>query len=351
MVGCYRWKNKVVDLKDRKSRVGLTLPSFLPRIWEVPLIDCKQPHHLALLITLSLLTLSIMDSPSPVNSPLLSPAKARYQAIQAKDWAYVNSWLSRQYAPKPVPEFERNEDTLRTLLALAAANDAADEEATLLHRAREEAVQEYKARENSEKGKKDELLEEMEACLDESSIRNLNDLAEISTTLGTLSAKNTDLGQSIMELTKEEFDTREQMARVDMLRKYLEKDLASLQNQLEKLKSDKAYKTPSDLPAMTAEWTRGTKLLAAKSGEYQDRIASLERNRPKGPTIEDLVTEEESVMNLKESVTVLEARVRAFHDLPKDIQGARTQYKRLERELGQLTQQRDNMFGNLAGKK
>lgn len=65
--------------------------------------------------------------------PLLSPAKARQAAIQAKDWAYVNSWLSRQYAPKPIPSFERNENTLRTLLALAVANDAADEEATLLH--------------------------------------------------------------------------------------------------------------------------------------------------------------------------------------------------------------------------
>lgn len=292
-----------------------------------------------------------MDPTSPINSPLLSPAKARQQAIQAKDWAYVNSWLSRQYGAKPVPHFERNEDTLRILLALGAANDAADEEATLLHRAREETVREHKALENSEDEMKSELLDEMEACLDENGSRDLDDLAETTTTLGTLSAETTDLGQAIIELTKEEFDTRNQLSRVEMLRKYLEKELAALREELAKLKSEKAYEIPVDLPAMAAEWSRGTKLLSPKILEYQDRAASLERNKPKGPTIEDLVTEEESIIEIRETVATLEARVRAFHDLPKNIEGARSQYKQLERELSQLVQQRDDMYDSFVARK
>ena len=288
-----------------------------------------------------------MDSSSPISSPLLSPAKARQQAIQAKDWAYVNSWLSRRFAPKPVPHFERNEDTLRTLLALAAANDAADEGATLVHRAREEAVREFKAREDTEDKKKDELLDEVEYYLDENGLRNLDDLADTTATLGTMTTETTDIGQSIIELTKEEFDTQDQVSRVEMLRNYLDKELASLREQLDDLKSNEAYETPPDLPSLTAEWTRGTKLLAAKIGEYQDRLASLERNKPKGPTIEELMAEEDNIIRLKETITRLEARAKAFHDFPKDIEGARAQYSQLHHDLCQLTQQRDGMFESL----
>ncbi|RJE27286.1 hypothetical protein PHISCL_00417 [Aspergillus sclerotialis] len=285
-----------------------------------------------------------MDPSSPIGSPLLSPAKARQQAIQAKDWAYVNSWLSRRYAPKPVPNFERNEDTLRTLLALAAANDAADEEATLLHHAREEAIREFKSREDTGDRKKEELLDEVEYYLDDIGARNLDDLAETTATLGTLTAESIDIGQSIIELTKEEFDTQDQVSRVETLRKYLDKKLALLREQLENLESDKVYEIPPDLPSLTAEWTRETKLLTAKIGEYQDRITSLERNKAKGPTIEELIMEEENVIKLKETVKKLETRVRAFHDLPKNIEGARDQYKQLEWELDQFTRQRDSMF-------
>lgn len=283
--------------------------------------------------------------------PLLSPAKARQAAIQAKDWAYVNSWLSRQYAPKSIPPFERNEDTLRTLLALAAANDAADEEATLLHRAREEAVEGFKAHEAAEDTQKKELLDEVEHCLDDNGTQNLEDLAETTAALGALSSETTDLGQSIIELTKEEFDAREQVSKVEMLQKYLERELAMLQEQLEMLKSDKAYDTPANLPALTAEWTRGTKLLTAKVGEYRDRIASLERNKSKGPTIEEVIAEEQTVVKIRDMVKTLEDRVRMFHDLPKDVPAARGQYRQLERELAQLIRERDSMFEKMADKK
>lgn len=277
--------------------------------------------------------------------PLVSPAKARQAAIQAKDWAYVNSWLSRQYAPKPVPSFERNEDTLRTLLALAAANDAADEEATLVNRAREEAVQRFKAREEAEDKQKLAILDEVWMCLDDKGRQNLDDLAETTAVLGALSTETTDLGQSVIELTKEEFDTHEQISKVNALQKYLEKELAVLQEQLETLKSDEAHdNTSSELPALTAEWTRNTKLLTAKVGEYQDRIASLERNKHKGVTIEELIAEEGDVLQIKETVETLENRVRMFLELPEDIPSARAQYQQIERELGQLIQQRDSML-------
>ena len=63
------------------------------------------------------------------------------------------------------------------------------------------------------------------------------------------------------------------------------------------------------------------------------------------------MAEEGSVSKLKEMVKALEDRVRMFHDLPKDVPGARAQYRQLERELGQLIEQRDSMFERLVDKK
>ncbi|KAJ5637920.1 hypothetical protein N7490_007799 [Penicillium lividum] len=291
-----------------------------------------------------------MDS---FDSPLASPTKARQAAMQAKDWAYINSWLTRKYAPKPTPQFERNEDTLRVLLTLAAANDAADEEANIQHRAREEAIQAFKAREDAERKdpherQKNEILAEVEMCLDDKGKRDLDDLAESAVVMGnTLNPEPEDLGQSIVELTAEDFDAQDQIAKVETLRLYLQKELSRLQTDLEELKSDKTYSMPKGIQAQTSEWIRGTKTLSTKVGEYQDRIASLERNQPQGPTIEQLMAEEESVIRVRETVKSLEGRVRAFHDLPTDVPGARARYKELERELDQLNRQRDTMFGNL----
>ncbi|CAL5874432.1 uncharacterized protein PFLUO_LOCUS8728 [Penicillium psychrofluorescens] len=288
-----------------------------------------------------------------MDSPLVSPAKARQAAIQAKDWAYVHSWLGRQYAPKPVPQFERNADTLRVLLTLAAANDAADEEATLQHRAREEVVDAYRAQEETDQKdpleqQKNALLDQVELCLDDKGQRDLDDLADSATILGnTLDPAPEDVGQSIAELTAEEFEAQTQLARVETLHKYLERELARLRQELDELRTDSAYEVPPNIQGMTTDWVRGTKMLTTKVGEYQDRIASLERNQPQGPTIDEVMVDEEGVIRLRETVKALEGRVRAFHDLPKDVPGARARYKQLERELGQLIRQRDTMFGRL----
>ncbi|KAL4820662.1 hypothetical protein BDW67DRAFT_98068 [Aspergillus spinulosporus] len=281
-----------------------------------------------------------------MDSPLASPAKARQAAIQAKDWAYVNSWLNRRYAPNPVPEFEKNEDTLRTLLALAAANEAADEEAAMLHHAREQTIEGFKTREDMEAKQKVELLDMVENCLDEAGIRDLDDLAETVAVLGTLGTSTEDVGQSIVELTKEEFETQEQIQRVERLHNYLKRELVTLHEQLQELKSNPAYEMPANLPALTAEWTRGTKLLSAKINEYKDRSAALERNRNKGATLEEVILEEEEVHRLVDSVKSLEARIETLHNLPKDITGARTEYRKLEAELNRLIQTRDSMFEN-----
>ncbi len=81
-----------------------------------------------------------MDALSP--TAFFSPSKAKQQRAQAQDWAHVETWLSHKYRGRSIPPFERNEATLSALLALAAANERADEEAELLRRVQEEALKE-----------------------------------------------------------------------------------------------------------------------------------------------------------------------------------------------------------------
>lgn len=89
-----------------------------------------------------------------VASALFSPSKARQQQAQAKDWDYVTTWLRKKYFPKPIPNFERNEETLQALLDLAAFNERADEEQELIERVEREALKELQRKvSNNSKGK------------------------------------------------------------------------------------------------------------------------------------------------------------------------------------------------------
>lgn len=75
---------------------------------------------------------------------LFSPSKARQQRAQAQEWAHVDAWLASKHPGRNVPYFERNDDTLKTLLALAAANERADDEAALVEAVEREALRELR---------------------------------------------------------------------------------------------------------------------------------------------------------------------------------------------------------------
>lgn len=63
---------------------------------------------------------------------LFSPSKAAAQRAQAQDWHAIDVWLSSKYQGRSVPTFERNEDTLKILLDLVAANERGDEERDIM---------------------------------------------------------------------------------------------------------------------------------------------------------------------------------------------------------------------------
>lgn len=86
----------------------------------------RHPHHAFLA-----LKIPKMDD-SALGDALFSPSKAAQQRAQAHDWQHVEAWLSSLYPNRALPTFERNEETLKALLELAAANERADEEATMV---------------------------------------------------------------------------------------------------------------------------------------------------------------------------------------------------------------------------
>jgi len=80
----------------------------------------------------------------PPSTAIFSPSVARLAAATAKDWNYIDSWLSAKFHGRTPPPFERNPDTLKALLALAALNESADEERDLVARVEAEALRELK---------------------------------------------------------------------------------------------------------------------------------------------------------------------------------------------------------------
>jgi HAUS augmin-like complex subunit 1 len=84
-------------------------------------------------------------TPDLLPSAFFSPSKAKQQKAQAQDWQHVDTWLSSKYQGRSVPQYERNEDTLKALLALVSANEKADEEREMLWNVQKEALSELQA--------------------------------------------------------------------------------------------------------------------------------------------------------------------------------------------------------------
>jgi HAUS augmin-like complex subunit 1 len=277
--------------------------------------------------------------------PLISPSKARRDAEQARDWAYVTSWLAKKYAPQPVPRFERNEDVLQSLLALVTANDAADGELELLHRAREEELERYdESQINAVEDPIQGLLTEVEASLDEKGVNALRDLAEASLLVGALKTDSATLEARILEMEKDEFDAAGRLRCAEAVQAYLETEMAMLERETNSLREREDEGVTESLRQQTTQYSRDTKQVGMKLVEYKDRIAALERAKVAGPQLEDLKADEKEVLALQARVKGLEKQLADYQGLPPDLEAAREEYQRSQRELQGLTRRRDALF-------
>jgi HAUS augmin-like complex subunit 1 len=274
---------------------------------------------------------------------LFSPSKAAQQRAQAQEWHQVDAWLSAKYQGRSVPQFERNEDTLKALLTLAAANDRADEERELLWAVQKEALGELKSAKESQ----NPLVDNITNSLDVSGKASLDALSTTATMLDS-PADAFAVGAALTQRTQTSQTLAQQLLRLTQLQKALEKELVSLRTQLSELRSP-AFQAPLALQRQTLDWNRNTKQLRAKLTEYQDRLAGL-GNAASTKDAREVVEKEQQIVELEERLEELKAHVEAYKGLPSDKEKAIEIVKKAEEEAGKLGRRLDELFEGLAEK-
>ncbi|KAG9249146.1 hypothetical protein BJ878DRAFT_537574 [Calycina marina] len=294
---------------------------------------------------------------------IFSPSLARLQATTSKDWAYIDAWLSSKLTlssnsntiPK-IPPFERTPDTLRALLALAAFNEAADEEQGLLASAASNelslalAQSQSQFRSQTQLAPENDILANLEAHLTPEGSRALETLASLSQPESlNVAAPDTELlGRRMINLQITANDVAQASERVAILEAHLNKELERLQVLVGELQSD-AYQGPPGMGKESVDYQRKTKVLAANLPELQERIASLTANarREDKISVQDVKGKEERFKKMLGVVKDLEKQVKSYHGLPQDTDLARLQLESVRVELQDLTRERDAMFEGL----
>lgn len=274
-------------------------------------------------------------------SPLFSPSKARAQQAQAKDWAFVDTWLSKRYASKRLLAFERNDETLQALLALASLNDSADEQRTCTERVEKAALQSLSKRVVQSNNELQQLLSD--------GLGSHGGLDALSRTMVCLECSNADSAEAataIINLTSSKFEIEQQVQRVEYQLSALKSEQRKATELLSMLEQDE-LQTPQDLPEHTTEWVRSAKLLKAKVAEYDERLSMLRPSKPANSLLNEI--EEQQAHQLRESQRMdeLYVELRAFQSLPSDSKAARAKLEAAKEELYSAMHQRDGLFERL----
>ncbi|APA14165.1 hypothetical protein SS1G_10982 [Sclerotinia sclerotiorum 1980 UF-70] len=278
---------------------------------------------------------------------IFSPTVARQQLAAAKDWSYIDSWLSIKFASQAIPSFERNPSTLKALLSLASLNETADEEQELLARSREKALTAIQT--SLQNDANAELLHTLEDSLTPEGQTSLETLASLSTTFNLSTPSPELIGHKLLSLQTTSYTLSQASSRVATLQRSLTTELTNLSTLIASLQSP-SYQAPDDLPKQTVDLQRKAKILSSKLPEIRERIATLSSSSntstPK-VTVETIKAEEEKFKEWLKRVKDLETQVKAFHGLPQDIDLARLELESLRMELRDFTRERDGLFEGL----
>lgn len=274
---------------------------------------------------------------------LFSPSKAKAYQAQAKDWAFVDSWLTKRSASKRLPDFERNEDTLQALLALATVNDAADELRGSIDRVEKAALTVLSKRAETSSDNLHELI-----------LRNLESKSGLDTLANLAILSNAShpsalaIGTAIAEMNDAKFAQDQQIQRTSYQLQALRAEQNRVEGILASLQSD-GWQASADIQEQTAEWTRSSKQLRTKVGEYDDRLAGSRTKHRPSVTFDDMAKTTSDLVQQHSLLERLEHELEAFKSLPSDANGARSKLEAAREELRDLTKERDALFENMAG--
>lgn len=301
----------------------------------------------------------------PPDAAIFSPTVARLAASTAKDWSYVDGWLASKYNGRSPPRFERNPETLKALLALAALNETADENRHLVSQVGAVALQDINADREARRAAGDEDEDEdeqvpldlnafkgefygaMEDNLTAEGRAALDAMASSAGHLGMAHPEPASLARAMLDLQARIFDLEQAAARVETLQRLAESESARLDQLLEDVRGDD-YRPPADLARQNLDLQRKIKAMAKRLPEVQDAVAKLARTvGVPGPTIQQVREEEEKYLECLDLRRRLDQQVIEFEGLPADVDRARQQLDRLRDELRSITERRDAVFEGL----
>lgn len=287
-----------------------------------------------------------MAQSSPV--AIFSPTVARQQRATAKDWSYIDAWLSRTFLKvnKTPPTFERNGDTLKALLALASHDEALQEERELFAALEVKALGEYESC-LQEQTEHDARLDDLDEALTKEGKSALDALACTSVDLNPSKAYTENMLRSILELQGQTFDLVQDTQRIEALEANLKRELVTIEGVIEELRSS-TYQLPLVTSVSTQDNQRKIKHLTSTLPEMKARLAALSAGSslPK-PGIQDIKRDEEMYMEELKVVKTLEEEVKSFRGLPHDVDLARLELEALRVELRDLMKERDSLFEGL----
>lgn len=293
---------------------------------------------------------------------IFSPSVARAAASAAKDWSHVDAWLRTKYQGQKVPEFERNPETLKALLALASHNEAADEERQKLARIEEAALREVQDAEREDDERRriaaeqgrvdgalvaDDMLQATEEHLTREGRTALSAMANMAVELTMACPSPDDLAARFIQLQGKVFALEQTIDRVGLLQKYLDRESQTMDDFIDHLQGDE-YRPAADLAKQNLELQRQIKTMSAKLPEISQQVASLEKTiGMPALTVEDARKDEERYLKLLARKRELDAKVHVFAGLPPNVDAARAELDALRTELRHATGQRDAVFEGL----
>ncbi|KAF1811320.1 hypothetical protein P152DRAFT_69372 [Eremomyces bilateralis CBS 781.70] len=282
-----------------------------------------------------------MDFPPITPSAFFSPSKAAAQRAQAKDWHFIDTWLAARRLG--TVQFERNDATLKALLALMGASERADEERELVWTVEAEAVEELREKVN-EPDWIDALLGEVGSAMDARSRQMLESLSSLMVQYDATGYDAESLAHAI--LSKSMPPPHATTTASSLLPTFTDTTITRLAH------TQSTLPTPHpDLATQTLDLARATKTLRAKIAEYTDRLgsASPAKGEEVGVDVVGRVVERErEVERLRGEVERLEREREAWKGLPRGVEEARREVGRVEGELGELRGRREGLFAKMA---
>ncbi|KAK0724789.1 hypothetical protein B0H67DRAFT_641293 [Lasiosphaeris hirsuta] len=299
----------------------------------------------------------------PPNTAIFSPSVARAAASAAKDWSFVDAWLHNKFhsVGRSPPPFERNADTLRVLLALASANEAADEERLLVSRLEATVLQELQFQDQARQhhdnkdgvatptasGAREAILASVCDNLSREGTAALDAMALLAVNSGLAFATPADLGRRMTDLAGRLNELEQTEARVQVLARYLEGEVRRAGQLADELRED-GYRPANDLAKQNLEAQRKIKTIAARLPDLREKVTALAGSvGVSGLTIEQIRREEEAYLALLAQKKGLDTQVKSFQGLPHDMDQARQELENLRDDLRRITQRRDAVFEGL----